>query len=139
MQHLRPAPVHTSSRSPGEGFQPCADNSTFHAGEVATLEDWESHLTTIFPEVRLKRFLEMRGADGGPWSMICALPALWVGLLYTKGSQARCLELIADWTLDEMDYLRATVCIQWKLPIRICCFALVISMPHACACLSTAS
>lgn len=51
-------------------------------GERPNLGDWENHLTTIFPEVRLKRFLEMRGADGGPWRMICALPALWVGLIY---------------------------------------------------------
>lgn len=46
------------------------------------MSDWENHLTTIFPDVRLKRYLEMRGADGGPWRLICALPALWVGLLY---------------------------------------------------------
>ncbi len=52
------------------------------AGEYPTLADWANHLTTIFPDVRLKRFLEMRGADAGPWRMLCALPALWVGLLY---------------------------------------------------------
>lgn len=52
------------------------------AGEYPTLADWTNHLTTIFPDVRLKKFLEMRGADGGPWRMICALPALWVGLIY---------------------------------------------------------
>ena len=51
-------------------------------GEVPTLSDWADHLTTIFPEARIKQFMEMRGADGGPWSIICALPALWVGLLY---------------------------------------------------------
>jgi glutamate--cysteine ligase len=53
-----------------------------HEGELPQLADWEDHITTAFPEVRLKTFLEMRGADGGPWNMICALPALWVGLLY---------------------------------------------------------
>ncbi len=51
-------------------------------GETATLADWINHLSTIFPEVRLKRYLEMRGADAGPWAKLCALPALWVGLLY---------------------------------------------------------
>ena len=51
-------------------------------GEKPTLSDWADHLTTIFPEVRIKRFMEMRGADGGPWRRLCALPALWVGLLY---------------------------------------------------------
>ena len=81
----------------------------FLPGEYATLSDWESHLTTVFPEVRLKQYLEMRGADGGPWNMICALPALWVGLLYDASVQTRCLEIFADWTMDEMDYLRAEV------------------------------
>ena len=51
-------------------------------GEKPTLSDWADHLTTLFPEVRIKRFMEMRGADGGPWRRLCALPALWVGLLY---------------------------------------------------------
>lgn len=57
------------------------------AGEKPTLVDWETHMTTVFPEVRLKKFLEMRGADGGPWRLICALPALWVGLLYDEQAQ----------------------------------------------------
>jgi glutamate--cysteine ligase len=79
------------------------------AGEIATMDDWEGHLTTIFPEVRLKRYMEMRGADGGPWSSICALPALWIGLLYDAQSQAACMELISDWSRKEMTYLRAEV------------------------------
>jgi glutamate--cysteine ligase len=53
-----------------------------YEGEYPDIHDWEDHTTTAFPEVRLKQFIEMRGADGGDWSMICALPALWVGLLY---------------------------------------------------------
>lgn len=76
-------------------------------GERPTMGDWENHLTTIFPEVRLKKFLEMRGADGGPWRMICALPALWVGLIYEPQAQAEALELISSWTQDDRDYLRA--------------------------------
>ncbi len=67
-------------------------------GERPTLTDWEDHLTTAFPEVRLKRFLEMRGADGGPWRRLCALPAFWVGLLYDADSLAACLELTAGWS-----------------------------------------
>jgi len=55
-------------------------------GEVPTLSDWADHLTTIFPEARLKRFIEMRGADGGPWRRLCALPAFWVGLVYDQGA-----------------------------------------------------
>ena len=54
------------------------------AGERPSLKDWETHLTTIFPEVRLKRYMEMRGADGGPVDIICALPAFWAGLLYDR-------------------------------------------------------
>ena len=55
-------------------------------GEKPRVSDWVDHLSTAFPEVRLKSFLEMRGADGGPWSRICALPAFWVGLLYDQGA-----------------------------------------------------
>ena len=58
-------------------------------GEMPTIADWADHLTTAFPEVRLKSFLEMRGADGGPWDRLCALPAFWVGLLY-DAERARC-------------------------------------------------
>ena len=78
-------------------------------GEFPTMADWETHLTTIFPEVRLKKFLEMRGADGGPWRLICALPALWVGLLYDEQSQAEAAALIADMTSEEREYLRDNV------------------------------
>jgi glutamate--cysteine ligase len=78
-------------------------------GEYPTLADWTNHLTTIFPEVRLKKFLEMRGADGGPWRMLCALPALWVGLIYEPRAQAEALSLISDWTAEEREYLRVEV------------------------------
>lgn len=78
-------------------------------GVVPSLKDWETHLTTVFPEVRLKRFLEMRGADGGPFRLICGLPALWVGLLYDEEAQQQCLDLTSDWTQQEMDYLREEV------------------------------
>ena len=67
-------------------------------GERPLLSDWADHLTTIFPDVRLKRFLEMRGADGGPWRRICALPAFWVGLLYDNAALDGALELTRDWT-----------------------------------------
>jgi glutamate--cysteine ligase len=60
-------------------------------------------------QVRLKRFLEMRGADGGPWRLICALPALWVGLIYDAQAQAEALDLISTWTQDDRDYLRNEV------------------------------
>ncbi|KAL6986248.1 glutamate--cysteine ligase [Sarracenia purpurea var. burkii] len=78
-------------------------------GELPTLNDWENHLTTIFPEVRLKRYLEMRGADGGPWRRLCALPAFWVGLLYDEVSLQNVLDLVADWTPEERQMLRNKV------------------------------
>ncbi|KAG2425992.1 hypothetical protein HXX76_013363 [Chlamydomonas incerta] len=78
-------------------------------GEYPSMADWANHLTTIFPEVRLKKFLEMRGADGGPWRMLCALPALWVGLIYEPEAQRQALALINDWTPAERDYLRTEV------------------------------
>ena len=78
-------------------------------GERPTLSDWTDHLTTLFPEVRLKRFIEMRGADGGPWRRLCALPALWVGLLYDRQAQDDAAGLIADWTRQERAMLRAEV------------------------------
>jgi glutamate--cysteine ligase len=67
-------------------------------GEKATLSDWTNHLSTLFPDVRLKRYLEMRGADGGPWARICALPALWVGLLYDEAVLAEAEALAMDMT-----------------------------------------
>ena len=78
-------------------------------GEIPTMGDWADHLTTVFPEVRLKRYLEMRGADGGPWRRICALPAFWVGLLYDVQSQAEAAALVADWTARDHEGLRAEV------------------------------
>jgi len=78
-------------------------------GEIPTTADWADHLTTLFPEVRLKKFLEMRGADGGPWWRICALPALWVGLLYDQSALDAAWDLVKDWTAAEHEMLRDAV------------------------------
>lgn len=78
-------------------------------GERPTLDDWSDHLTTLFPEVRLKRFLEMRGADSGPWQRICALPAFWVGLLYDAQALDAAWNLVKDWTAEEREELRNAV------------------------------
>ena len=78
-------------------------------GEKPTLDDWNDHLSTAFPEVRLKTFLEMRGADGGPWGRICALPALWVGLLYDQGALDAAWDVVKHWTMDERETLRSSV------------------------------
>ncbi|MEM1159609.1 MAG: glutamate--cysteine ligase [Pseudomonadota bacterium] len=75
-------------------------------GEVPTLSDWADHLTTIFPEARVKKFIEMRGADGGPWRRLCALPALWVGLTYDQSALDAAWDLCEDWTAEERDKLR---------------------------------
>ncbi len=73
------------------------------------LGDWTNHLSTLFPDVRLKRFLEMRGADGGPWRRICALPAFWVGLLYDDDALAAADQFTADWKVDDVIALRDAV------------------------------
>ncbi len=74
-----------------------------------TMADWADHLTTIFPEVRLKKFLEMRGADGGLWRRICALPALWVGIYYDQSSLDAAWDMVKDWTAEERSALRESV------------------------------
>ena len=78
-------------------------------GVRPTIGDWADHLTTAFPEVRLKRYLEMRGADGGPWRSLCALPALWVGLLYDDVALDAAAELVKDWSSTELEALRRAV------------------------------
>jgi glutamate--cysteine ligase len=78
-------------------------------GEKPRFSDWVDHLSTAFPEVRLKSFLEMRGADGGPWSRICALPALWVGLLYDQGALDAAWDEVKHWSLDARQRLRDDV------------------------------
>ena len=69
-------------------------------GEKPLLSDWADHLTTVFPEARIKQFIEMRGADGGPWRRLCALPALWVGLLYDQAALDAAWDLVKDWDAD---------------------------------------
>jgi glutamate--cysteine ligase len=78
-------------------------------GERATISDWANHLSTIFPEVRLKRFLEMRGADAGPPEMLVALPAFWVGLLYDRPSLDAAWDLVKRWSAEERQALRDAV------------------------------
>ncbi|WP_156842242.1 glutamate--cysteine ligase [Novosphingobium aquimarinum] len=78
-------------------------------GERPRMSDWIDHLSTAFPEVRLKTFLEMRGADGGPWNRICALPALWVGLLYDQTALDAAWDLVKDWDMEGREALRNAV------------------------------
>jgi len=78
-------------------------------GERATISDWANHISTIFPEVRLKRYLEMRGADGGPWRRLPALPAYWVGMLYDDVSLDAAWDLVKSWTAEERQRLRDEV------------------------------
>jgi glutamate--cysteine ligase len=78
-------------------------------GALPTLRDWSDHMTTAFPEVRMKKFLEMRGADGGPWNRLCALPAFWVGLLYDQTALDAAWDLVKDFTMDERNALRDEV------------------------------
>jgi len=78
-------------------------------GEKPSIDDWNDHLSTAFPEVRLKTFLEMRGADGGPWNKICALPAFWVGLLYDQSALDAAWDLVKDWSMEDREALRSAV------------------------------
>ncbi len=80
-----------------------------YPGHYPTIKDWEDQLSVAFPEVRLKQFLEMRGADGGPWDRLCALPAFWVGLLYDAEARHAAYDLIKDWTPEEHAHLRSEV------------------------------
>ncbi|MBS0540722.1 MAG: glutamate--cysteine ligase, partial [Proteobacteria bacterium] len=75
-------------------------------GEIPTINDWADHVTTAFPEVRLKRYLEMRGADSGPLPMLTALPALWVGLLYDQSALDAAWDLVKGWSVADHDFLR---------------------------------
>ena len=81
-------------------------------GETPTLSDWADHLTTIFPEARIKKFIEMRGADGGPWRRLCALPALWVGLMYDQGALDAAWDLCKGWSAEEREALRRDVSVD---------------------------
>jgi glutamate--cysteine ligase len=78
-------------------------------GERATVSDWANHLSTIFPEVRLKRYLEMRGADAGPWARLPSLTAFWVGLLYDDACLDAAWDIVKDWTAEERQTLRDEV------------------------------
>jgi glutamate--cysteine ligase len=90
-----------------------------YPGEYPTIADWTDHLTTAFPEVRLKQFLEMRGADGGPWNRLCALPAFWVGLLYDTSARDAAWDLIKDWTREEIAVMQSDVArLALKAPFR---------------------
>ncbi|GAA3996676.1 glutamate--cysteine ligase [Sphingomonas humi] len=94
----------------GESFRAFLDGKLPQLpGERPTRADWTDHLSTAFPEVRLKSFLEMRGADGGRWGRICALPALWVGLLYDQGALDAAWDLVKHWTIEEREALRSAV------------------------------
>jgi glutamate--cysteine ligase len=78
-------------------------------GEKPSIKDWADHTTTIFPEVRLKQYLEMRGADSGPWSRLCALPALWAGIFYDSAALAAAWDLCKHWKIEDHERLRADV------------------------------
>ena len=81
-------------------------------GEKPTLSDWADHLTTVFPEARIKQFIEMRGADGGPWRRLCALPAFWVGLMYDQNALDAAWDLCKNWTAEQRDALREAASID---------------------------
>jgi len=81
-------------------------------GEVATLSDWADHLTTLFPEARVKKYIEMRGADGGPWRRLCALPAFWVGLMYDQGALDAVWDIAKGWDAETREGLRVAASVD---------------------------
>jgi glutamate--cysteine ligase len=81
-------------------------------GETPTMSDWADHLTTCFPEARLKKFIEMRGADGGPWRRLCALPAFWVGLMYDQSALDAAWDLVKDWDAETREALRVAASVD---------------------------
>ncbi len=88
-------------------------------GIEPSMSDWADHLTTIFPEVRLKKFLEMRGADGGTWRRICGMPALWTGIYYNQTALDAAWDMVKDWTAEERQQMRSSVAVQgFKTPFR---------------------
>lgn len=104
----------------GQSFRDFLDGRLpAYPGELPSIKDWADHSTTAFPEVRLKKYLEMRGADSGPWNRICALSAFWVGLLYDQAALDAAWDLVKDFSLEEMHALRNGVPRQaLKLPFR---------------------
>ena len=104
----------------GQSFRDFLDGRLpAYPGELPSIKDWADHSTTAFPEVRLKKYLEMRGADSGPWNRICALSAFWVGLLYDQTALDTAWDLVKDFSLEEMHALRNGVPRQaLKLPFR---------------------
>jgi glutamate--cysteine ligase len=81
-------------------------------GETPTLSDWADHLTTVFPEARVKKFIEMRGADGGPWRRLCALPAFWVGLMYDQTALDAAWDLVKGWDAETREALRVAASVD---------------------------
>ncbi len=97
----------------GESFRKFMDGKLPQLpGEKPSLKDWADHLTTIFPEVRLKSYLEMRGADAGPWRRLCALSAFWVGLMYDQSALDGAWDVAKDWTAEERQSLRDAIPVQ---------------------------
>lgn len=97
----------------GESFRAFMDGKLPQLpGEIPVAKDWADHLTTIFPEVRLKKYLEMRGTDSGPWRRLCALPAFWVGLFYDQAALDAAWDIVKDWTAEERQKLRDDVPVQ---------------------------
>ncbi len=81
-------------------------------GETPTLSDWADHMTTVFPEARVKKFIEMRGADGGPWRRLCALPAFWVGLTYDQTALDAAWDLVKGWDAETREALRVAASVD---------------------------
>jgi len=104
----------------GKSFRDFLDHKIPEVAHVTpTMADWADHLTTLFPEVRMKKILEMRGADGGRWRTVCRLPALWVGIMYDTEALDAAWDMVKDWTAEERQAMRDAVPrLGYKTPFR---------------------
>jgi glutamate--cysteine ligase len=104
----------------GKSFRDFLDHKIPEVKNIEpTMADWADHLTTIFPEVRLKKFLEMRGSDAGAWRRICGMPALWVGIYYDQTALDAAWDMVKDWTAEERWAMRDAVPrLAFKTPFR---------------------
>ena len=90
-------------------FKEYLDENSNNQDDAILLKDWEDHLTTLFPQVRLKQYIEIRSMDACSWDLICSQPAFWIGILYDDEIMDNAKEITESWTQEDREYLNKTV------------------------------
>ena len=90
-------------------FKEYLDENSNHQDDSILLKDWEDHLTTLFPQVRLKQYIEIRSMDACSWDLICSQPAFWIGIMYDDEIMDKVKEITESWTQEDREYLNKTV------------------------------